>query len=74
VTETGIGTIVLARQDPPKRAIAADRARNSVGVAHHNGTIHHDDTIRIAAHPSLLRHPPSLLKSRFNRKKKGSAE
>jgi len=71
---TGSGTIVLAHQDPPKRATAADRARNTVGVAPHNGTVHRNGAIEIASHPNLPRRPLSLLKLRFNRKKKGSAE
>jgi len=74
MTENGTGTIALARQDLPLRAIAADRARNSVGAVPHNGTMHRDDTITTAGHPDLPRHPPCLLKSRFNRKKRGSAE
>jgi hypothetical protein len=56
------------------RAIVADRARNTGGVAPHNGTMHRDDTMTVADHPNLPRHPSCPLKSRFNRKKKGSGE
>jgi hypothetical protein len=74
VTAIATETVVLARQDPLKRAIAVDRARrNVVVVVPHSGTIQRDDTIEIAGHPNQPRHPPSPLKSPFNPKTRGSA-